>query len=41
MNDWNLDISNGCDITHMILNLSNDEYDFSTLLDRVNTEAID
>ena len=40
MNDFNLDLSNGCDILNMVLTLSNDEYDFTRILDRVNQEAL-
>ena len=40
VNDFNLDLSNGCDILNMVLTLSNDEYDFTRILDRVNQEAL-
>ena len=40
MNDWSLDLSNGSDIINMILKLSNEDYDFSRLMAKVNQEAI-
>jgi hypothetical protein len=41
VNDWNLDLSNGSDILNMILKLSNDEYNFDKILDKVNRAAVD
>jgi hypothetical protein len=36
MNDWSLDLSNGSDVMNMILKLSNEDYDFSKIMAKVN-----
>jgi hypothetical protein len=40
-NDWNLEtFGNGSDILNMILKLSNDEYDFGKIIEKVDRESI-
>ena len=39
--DWNLEnFSNGSDILSMILKLSNNDYDFGKIIEKINKESV-